>query len=260
LGKKFGRPNAFNWQAATGTRAHHVEFKPVVSGQPETLEYKMFFENEHGKMSPWHDIPLFPPRNPGLLNFVVEIPRGTRAKLECGVKEAGNPIIQDTKKGKLRYYGIDPVFNYGFFPQTWEDPNVKHPDANCVGDGDPIDVVEVGGKVLETGAVITVKPLGVLCMIDDGEADWKVLAIDSEDPMAAQMNDIHDLEKMMPGKVSEVREWFRSYKTHEGKPLNSFGLEEKAMDRAYTLTVVQQAHDDWSRLWMGTTQKGKFVI
>jgi hypothetical protein len=40
-----------------------------------------------------------------------------------------------------RYYGIDPVFNYGFFPQTWEDPNVKHSDADCLGDGDPIDVV-----------------------------------------------------------------------------------------------------------------------
>lgn len=51
---------------------------------------------------------------------------------------------QDTKKGQLRFYGIDPVFNYGAFPQTWEDPNVKHPDANCVGDGDPIDVVEIG--------------------------------------------------------------------------------------------------------------------
>jgi len=261
LGNKFGRQNTFNCLPATGTRAYHADFKPVVSGTPETLEYKMFFEDLHGsKMSPWHDIPLFPPRAPGLLNFVVEIPRGTRAKLECGVKETGNPIIQDTKKGKLRYYGIDPVFNYGFFPQTWEDPNVKHPDANCVGDGDPIDVVEVGGKVLATGDVITVKPLGVLCMIDDGEADWKVLAIDSADPMAESMNDINDLEKMMPGKVSEVREWFRSYKTHEGKPLNSFGLDEKAMDRAYTLAVVQQAHDDWSRLWMGITQKGKFVI
>jgi len=38
------------------------------------------------------------------------------------------------------------------------------------GDGDPIDVVEVGSAVLETGAVRAVKPLGVLCMIDDGEA------------------------------------------------------------------------------------------
>jgi len=42
----------------------------------------------------------------GLLTLVVEIPRGTRAKLECGVKEPGNPIIQDTKKGKLRFVAV----------------------------------------------------------------------------------------------------------------------------------------------------------
>ena len=35
--------------------------------------------------------------------------------------------------------------------------------------------------------------------------DWKVLAIDEADPMAAKINDIDDLEKMLPGKVSEVR-------------------------------------------------------
>lgn len=249
----------FRSPLASGTRAYHA-LKTVVHGAPETLEWKLGFEDEGGKLSPWHDIPLFPPRKPGLLNFVVEIPRGTRAKLECGVKEPGNPIIQDTKKGKLRYYGIDPVFNYGFFPQTWEDPNVKHPDADCVGDGDPIDVVEVGSAVLQTGDVRTVKALGVLCMIDDGEADWKVLAIDAADPLASKIHDVGDLEKLLPGKIGEVREWFRSYKTHEGKPLNSFGLEEKAMDRAYTLKVVQQAHDDWSRLWMGITDKGKFAI
>merc|ERR1719183_2633149 len=261
LGNACGR--TITWLPATakfsGARAHHT-VKALASGTPETLEWKMTFEDEGGQLSPWHDIPLFPPRKPGLLNFVVEIPRGTRAKLECGVKEAGNAIIQDSKKGKPRYYGIDPVFNYGFFPQTWEDPNVKHSDADCLGDGDPIDVVEVGSGVLQTGEVRTVKPLGAFCMIDDGEADWKVLAVDVADPLADKLNDIGDLEKVIPGKVSEVREWFRTYKTHEGKPLNAFGLDEKAMDRAYTLKVVQQAHDDWSRLWMGVTDKGKFVV
>ena len=91
----------FRSPLASGTRAYHA-LKTVVHGAPETLEWKLGFEDEGGKLSPWHDIPLFPPRKPGLLNFVVEIPRGTRAKLECGVKEPGNPIIQDTKKGKLR--------------------------------------------------------------------------------------------------------------------------------------------------------------
>jgi len=32
------------------------------------------------------------------------------------------------------------------------------------------------------GKVRPVKVLGILCMIDEGEADWKVVAIDREDP------------------------------------------------------------------------------
>ena len=95
---------------------------------------------------------------------------------------------------------------------------MKHPDADCVGDGDPIDVVEVGSAVLQTGDVRTVKALGVLCMIDDGEADWKVLAIDAADPLASKIHDVGDLEKLLPGKIGEVREWFRSYKVSRHAP------------------------------------------
>ena len=37
------------------------------------------------------------------------------------------PLPQDTKKGKLRFYHGPIFWNYGYIPQTWEDPNVKHP-------------------------------------------------------------------------------------------------------------------------------------
>lgn len=39
-------------------------------------------------------------------------------------------------------------------------------------------------------------------MIDDGELDWKVIAINSEDALAAQLNDISDVEAQLPGVVS----------------------------------------------------------
>ena len=40
-----------------------------------------------------------------------------------------------------------------------------------------------------------VKPLGVYAMIDDGELDWKVIAISLDDPKAAMVNDVADVEK-----------------------------------------------------------------
>ena len=46
-----------------------------------------------------------------------------QAKLEVQKKVAHNPIMQDSKKGKARFYtyGV-PNFNYGMLPQTWDDP------------------------------------------------------------------------------------------------------------------------------------------
>ena len=40
-----------------------------------------------------------------------------------------------------------------------------------------------------------VKPLAVLAMIDDGELDWKVIAIKSDDPKASSVNDVEDVER-----------------------------------------------------------------
>ena len=85
--------------------------------------------------------------------------------------------------------------------------------------------------------VVRVKVLGCLAMIDDGETDWKVICIACDDPLAPKLNDIDDVDRVMPGTISVMREWFRNYKTVDGKPQNAFGMEEKAMNREYTLKV-----------------------
>lgn len=46
------------------------------------------------------------------------------------------------------------------------------------------------------------KVLGVLAMIDDGELDWKVIVVNSEDALAPKLNDIPDVEKHCPGVVT----------------------------------------------------------
>ena len=55
-----------------------------------------------------------------------------------------------------------------------QDPNHVAEDVGVGGDNDPLDVCEIGLRQIPTGAVRQVKVLGVLCLIDDGEADWKV--------------------------------------------------------------------------------------
>lgn len=227
--------------------AEHT-YKSCEQGERETVDYRIFFQNATGaQVSPWHSIPLF--TESGLLNMVCEIPRNTRAKFEVSTSELGNPIKQDMKKGKLRYYGIDMKWNYGMFPQTWEDPTHASEDCGgCVGDNDPVDVVEVGEHDPSTGSVYAVKPIAALAMIDEGELDWKVVAISAADPRCDMVNDVTDMELHFPGTLDAIREWFRTYKTHEGKPENKFELNEAFVGRAYTMDVVWQTHGFWKQL------------
>jgi len=104
------------------------------------------------------------------------------------------------------------------------------------------------------GSVTEVKPLGVLAMIDDGELDWKVIAIATDDELAKEYNDIDDV----PAAVKDgIREWFRWYKTPDDKPLNGFGFDEKWLDAKAAGEVIEETHEAWKKLRSGDTDAGK---
>ncbi|KAG5104555.1 hypothetical protein JHK82_041525 [Glycine max] len=173
-------------------------------GQPETLDYRVFFVDKSGKkVSPWHDIPLR--LGDDIYNFIVEIPKESSAKMEVATDESFTPIKQDTKKGKLRYYPYNIHWNYGLLPQTWEDPSFANSEVEgALGDNDPVDVVEIGERQRKIGEVLKVKPLGALAMIDEGELDWKIVAISLDDPKAPFVNDVDDVEKHFPDYALKV--------------------------------------------------------
>ena len=92
-------------------------------------------------------------------------------------------------------------------------------------------------------------------MIDEGEADWKVVTVDAEDKWAPFLNDINDVEKHLPGQLDAIREWFRTYKIPDGKPPNVFGLGERFMDKAYALEVIKECNHAWKELITGEKER-----
>ena len=110
------------------------------------------------------------------------------------------------------------------------------------------------------GSFTSVKVLGCLSMIDDGELDWKVIAINAADEHAAAINDVDDIEKFYPGTVSGIREWFRWYKTPDGKPINGFGHGEKALNAAKTKAVIAETHGFYKALLEGKVSAGKLWV
>ncbi|XP_070544374.1 inorganic pyrophosphatase-like [Ptychodera flava] len=234
-------------------RRSKMSYTTVERGAPNSLDYRLYIKGANGFVSPFHDIPLHANAEKTVFNMVVEVPRWSNAKMEIATKEKLNPIKQDVKKGNLRYvkncfphHGY--IWNYGAFPQTWEDPNHRDQHTECKGDNDPIDVCEIGQRVANRGDVIQVKVLGIMALIDEGETDWKILAIDVKDPLAAQMNDIEDIKKLKPGFLEATCEWFKIYKIPDGKPENQFAFEGQAKDKAFALNIITETHEQWRNL------------
>lgn len=101
-------------------------------------------------------------RPPDDVNAIIEVPIGGEPiKYEMD-KEAGALVVDRFLYTPMRYPG-----NYGFVPHTLSD------------DGDPIDVLVANTRPIIPGAVINVRPIGVLRMEDDGGGDEKIIAVPS---------------------------------------------------------------------------------
>lgn len=174
-------------------------------------------------------------------------------RIQITLAEKLNPIKQDVKKGKLRYvancfphHGY--IWNYGALPQTWENPDHIDAATGCKGDNDPIDVLEIGYRVAKRGEVCQVKIVGTVALIDEGETDWKLIAINVNDPLANDLNDIGDVEKHFPGLLKATIEWFKIYKVPDGKPENQFAFNGEAKNAAFAINVVNETHKFWQSL------------
>jgi len=94
------------------------------------------------------------------VNTIIEVPIGGEPiKYEMD-KAAGTLVVDRFLYTPMRYPG-----NYGFVPHTLSE------------DGDPIDVLITNTRPIIPGAVINVRPIGVLKMEDDGGGDEKIIAV-----------------------------------------------------------------------------------
>lgn len=248
-------PTFFTHQPAKIDAFDASKVEIYTEGEHPSLDFRVFYKYDGKRISPWHDIPMdagVDATGAKLVHFICEIPLGTTAKMEVNKELKFNPIAQDTKKGALRFYKYNPevgsICNYGAIMQTWEDPDVPHPDTQAGGDNDPVDVLQINSRPCKMGELYAVKVLGTLAMVDDGETDWKLIVVDSKDP---EFNSYNDIDDVPVEKVNELREWFRLYKTAEGKGENKFGLDEKAMPSAYAHEVLKDTFGLWKNMVSG---------
>ena len=134
---------------------------------------------------------------PDDINVIIEVPIGGEPiKYEMD-KAAGTLVVDRFLYTPMRYPG-----NYGFVPHTLSE------------DGDPIDVLVANTRPIVPGAVINVRPIGVLIMEDDAGGDEKIIAVPSP-KLTQRYADVFEYTQLPQITVAQVQHFFEHYKDLE---------------------------------------------
>ena len=166
-------------------------------------------------MADYYHLPIGA-RAPHIIHAVIEIPMGTRNKVEYD-PDLGVFCVDRVLHSPVRYPG-----DYGFIPSTLSP------------DGDALDVLVLVTEPSFAGCVMTARPIGMLEMSDEAGGDEKVLAVPDTDPRFQEMCDLPDLPRHL---LKEVEYFFEIYKELEGKETAVLGWYP--VERAHQ--VIQDA-------------------
>lgn len=166
-------------------------------------------------MHPWHQVEMFP-ESPDILPAIIEVPKGSQIKYELD-KKSGLVRVD-----RILYSAVHYPANYGFIPQTYCDDN------------DPLDILVLGQESVTPLCIMRARPIGVMKMIDGGEADDKIIAIHEDDP---QYNCYHHIDDLPPHTLKTLKRFFEDYKILEQKEvrIESFLGPDKAKE------IIRQA-------------------
>jgi len=131
------------------------------------------------------------------VNVIIEVEIGGEPiKYEMD-KEAGCLVVDRFLHTPMRYPG-----NYGFVPHTLSD------------DGDPIDVLVANTRPIAPGALINVRPVGVLKMEDDGGMDEKIIAVPST-RLTKRYVHVKNASDLPVITTEQIQHFFQHYKDLE---------------------------------------------
>jgi len=175
--------------------------------------------------NPWHDVSIGDGA-PNIVRAIVEISRGSKAKYELD-KETGL-LRLDRVLYSSTYYPA----NYGFIPRTLGD------------DRDPLDILVLSQVAIEPLCIVRAKVVGVMRMVDQGDADDKIIAVAADDVSVSYISSIDELPDYLH---RETRHFFEEYTKLENKTVVTEDFQPadvayKIIERAVEQYSVKFAH------------------
>lgn len=218
-------------------------------------------------VSPWHDIPL----QAGVLekepvfNFVVTIPKASKANIILSTTEPWNPMKQEFFDMELRQFSTEAFYTFGYFPQTWGSPEYTYPNMARKGHNGPLYVTDFGSDKTVLGQLLHVKVLGALPYYDKDILHWKFIVLNIKDPKAYVITNLDELKLQKPDCFKRIYKWFKRiyilpYKKKRKVHWESCDNMIKLIaTKEQALQILADTHDMWKDLLSVDTKVPKTI-
>ena len=163
----------------------------------------------HWRPHPWHGLDIGP-NPPKLVHAYIEITPFDSIKYEVD-KNTGYLRVDRPQRTSSH-----PPALYGFVPRTYCGTRVgKLMDGAKKGDGDPLDICVFSERPISRAEVIiNARVIGGLPMLDDNEADDKIIAVMNNDNLWSDVNDLTEFPEIL---IERLRHYFLTYKMKPGE-------------------------------------------
>ena len=176
-------------------------------------------------LHPWHGVGTGE-NAPEIITAIIEVPRGSNIKYEL---DKASGLL---KVDRILYSAVHYPANYGFIPQTYCEDN------------DPLDILVLGQEAIVPLSIMRARPIGVMKMIDCGEADDKIIAIHEDDP---EYNVFTDIAQLPPHILKMLQRFFEDYKVLEKKQVTI----EKFLGPDEAKKLIEEARDAYEEKFGG---------
>ena len=160
---------------------------------------------------PWYGLEAIPDGvEPGIVRAYIEMLPSDTVKYELD-KNTGFLVVDRPQRTTAT-----PPALYGFIPRTYCAEEVAARCAHAdIADGDPLDICIFSERLITRADILlNARVVGGIQMIDEGEADDKIIAVLEGDNIWGDVNDIKDLP---PIKTERLQHYFSTYKMIPGK-------------------------------------------
>ena len=189
---------------------------------------------------PWHGLDVGP-NVPTVVNAFIEVTSFDAIKYEVDKLTGYMRVDRPQRSSSL------PPSLYGFIPRTYCGDRIgslsEHTD---IGDGDPLDICVLSERPIDRAEVIlSARVIGGLHMIDQGEADDKIISVLDNDRYYKDVTDIAELPEVL---IERLRHYFGTYKLIPGKKENDVFVD-RVFGREEAEKVVLAAIEDYKDMF-----------